>query len=419
MKESKTAQIEGGIPLVGDVKVSGSRTLALKLIYASIIGGESYTISNVPKVDYVLEDLEIASEMGVKALWSGAGKLSINSQDLKGYEIPSIAAKVTTTAFLIPALVHKFGKAILPKSTRFHEYSRIWESFGMEVKHDFDNLYIEATKLQSGEIVLPYPSRVLTDLAILTALFIPGESGILNASSDVETDDLIEFCNKMGADVKRHENSSIVVNGRGVFSGVGYTLPFDREELGFFTAATILTNGNTVLHDVDRARFLPFINWLSKIGANYEFSSNDMRVWNNHGSNLLSSQINVSPHPGFITDLAPLAVLLSCFASGESLVIENLLASNLNYIEDLNRLGAKIDKQKTNENIEIKINGPVKLKPGSITLGDLRYALVSLLYAVSVEGSHELAGYEIIDSGFEGITHKLESLGASIEVIEL
>ncbi|PIS22044.1 hypothetical protein COT50_04075 [candidate division WWE3 bacterium CG08_land_8_20_14_0_20_41_10] len=418
MLNPKTVKTEGGIPLVGTVQVGGSRALALKLIYASILCGETCTLTNVPKSRYVLADLEIAEALGVKATWTSSNRLTINSQELISQVIAldnlDKESKVATAAFLVPALTHKFGRAILPKMARGKEYAQIWQSFGMEIKEDFDNYYIDAIKLQAGEVVLPYKSRVLTDMAILTAFFILGESIILNASLDIETDDLIDFCNQAGASIKRLENGSISVSGSGVFKGVEYTLPFDREEATFFMLATLLTNGNTTLKGIERTRLPSFLNWLAKVGANYEFSGEDMRIWHNTGTPFEKTEISVLPHPGFITDFAPMAVLFNCFAQGESVVYENLLATNLDYIKDLCRLGANIDTSKSEENIEIKVQGGVKLKSGKLAVTGLRYALVDLLFALCVEGKNELAGFEIVEGGFENMVEQLRTLGASV-----
>lgn len=408
--------------MVGNVQVGGSRALALKLIYASILSGETCVLNNVPKSRYVLDDLEIANDLGVEVTWSSSNRLTINSRELAGEAIsPEKGSRVATAGFLVPALVHKFGKATLPKSTasvlkinRGEQYARVWQSFGMEVKEDFDNYHIEAVKLQCGEVILPYKSRVLTDMAMLTALFVLGESIILNASSDVETDDLIDFCNKVGAEVKRLENGSISVNGSGVFKGVEYDLPFDREESAFFILATLLTNGNTTLKGIERARLLPFLNWLSKLGASYEFLGEGMRVWHNSGTVFEKTEISVSPHPGFITDFVPLAILLDCFAQGESVVLENPLTTNLDYLKDLNKLGASINVIKGEENIEIRVRGPAKLKPGRLVARDLRCALVNLLYALCVEGKNELLGLDVIEDGFENIVERLKTLGVSV-----
>lgn len=422
MATLKQVEIEGGIPLVGNIRVGGSRALALKFVYASILSGETCIINNVPKSRYVLDDLEVAEELGVKFSWTSTNRLTINSHNLLGDAISlDKGSKIATAGFLVPSLIHRYGKAILPKSTsstlkldRGKQYTKIWEAFGMEVREDFDNYYIEAVKLRPGEVILPYKSRVLTDMAILTALVILGESTILNPSMDVEVDDLMAFSNKMGAEVVRLENGSISVKGSGVFRGVEADLPFDREEACFFILATLLTNGNTVVTGIERSRFPSLLNWLSKVGASYEFSGDGMRVWHNTGVAFEKTELNVSSHPGFITDFSPLAVLASCFAQGESVIVENLLATNLDYIREFNRLGGSIDVVKDTEGIEIKVFGPAKLKAGELAVKDLRYALVYLLYGLSVEGKNELSGFNIVEDGFEDIVDRLRILGASV-----
>jgi len=417
MSQALVAEIEGGIPLVGSVKPSGSRTLALKLIYASILSGEECVLTNVPKCKFVLDDLELAEKLGVVFSWSG-NNLTVNAGGLAGFKLVDIkAGKIATSAFIVPALVHKFGKAVAPKTARASDYAKIWQAFGMEVKGDGTDHIVEAVKLQSAEVVLPYKSRVLTDMALLTALFILGESTILNASTDIETDDLIEFCTKLGAEVIRKEDGSISVKGAEVFRSVTYILPYDREEAAFFIVATLLTNGNITLVDLERSRLLSFINWLSKIGANYEFADGNMRIWHNGGTPFTATSLTVAPHPGFMTDFAPFATLLACFADGESKLTEHVLATNLDYVKELNRLGAKISTERVEDSLDMTISGPVKLKPGKMPVDNLRYALPALLYGLTVEGKNQLVGYDVVESGFEDITKKLSSLGALINLV--
>ncbi len=414
MSQDLTAEIEGGIPLVGSVKPSGSRTLALKLIYASILSGEECVLSNVPKCKFILDDLELAEALGVVFSRSG-NNLTVNAGGLAEFKlVDKKAGKIATSAFIVPALVHKFGKAMVPKTARAGDYAKIWQAFGMEVKDAGADQLVEAVKLHSAEVVLPYKSRVLTDMALLTALFILGDSTILNASTDIETDDLIEFCSKLGAEVARKEDGSISVKGAEVFRSVTYALPYDREEAAFFIVATLLTNGNITLLDLERSRLLPFINWLSKLGANYEFADGNMRVWHNSGTSFTATNLTVAPHPGFMTDFAPFATLLSCFAAGESKITEHVLATNLDYVKELSRLGAKIATERVQDSLDIVITGPVQLKAGKMPITNLRYALPALLYGLSVEGKNQLVNYAIVESGFEDITKKLSSLGALI-----
>lgn len=414
MNQTLTAEIDGGIPLVGEVKPSGSRTLALKLIYASILSGEECVIENVPKCKFVLDDIELAQELGVNFSWS-QNRLLINSLGLKSYELfQKGIRKVSTLPLIVPALIHKFGKAVILKTARSDEYAKIWQSFGMEVKEDEENQYIEAIKLQSAEVTLPYKSRMLTEMAILSALFILGESLVLNASTDIEVDDLIDFCQKTGVDIARKEDGSIYIKGAEVFRGQNFILPYDREEAAFFIVATLLTNGNSTILGFERLRMLPFVNWLSKIGANYEFADGNMRVWHNSGTPFLPTEIAVSPHPGFMTDFVPFATLLASFAQGETKITEHVLTRNMEFFKELNKFGADVSLQRVEDFLEVSVEGPAKLTPGKISVGDLRDALPFLLYGLVVEGKNILTNYHIIESGFEDITKKLTSLGASL-----
>ena len=139
-----------------------------------------------------------------------------------------------------------------------------------------------------------------------------------------------------------------------------------------------------------------------------------MRIWHNRGTAFEGTEVSVTPHPGFMTDFQPLAVLFDCFTQGENIVVENPLATNIGYIQELNKHGAKIEIERNLDSIQIKIAGPTAFKSGKINVNDLRYALVSLLFALSVEGQNELAGFDIIENGFDDIVEKIKSIGGRI-----
>ncbi|MBU1970644.1 hypothetical protein KJ605_02625, partial [Patescibacteria group bacterium] len=111
--------------------------------------------------------------------------------------------------------------------------------------------------------------------------------------------------------------------------------------------------------------------------------------------------------------------LFSCFAAGESTIHKHVSTTNVGYIKELNRLGAGITTEKIDDILELKIPGGAKLKPGRLHVDNLRYALVYLLYALTVEGPNVLTGYQVVQNGFESITERLAALGAAIEVNEL
>lgn len=412
--------IEGGVPLVGEIKLSGSKTLALKLIYASLLSGENCILNNVPRIKYVEEDLDFLQELGVSVSWVGQHKLFLNAAGMTGFDTTrATSLDFSTYLLVVPALIHKFGKAFIPKTKnnkirerRFEEFATLLVSVGLDIEESGEGYYIEARKMTASEVSLPSPSRFLTELAIMTCLSITGESLISNTSFDNEIDDLITFCVEMGAQVERLDDGRISVMGVGVLKSVSYELPFDRDEAVFFATCALLTRGNITLSPVERHKLLPFLNWLAKIGGNFEFSSDDLRVWES-GSGLVNiPKLKIGPFPDLPTDCQPFSTLIATFAEGDTSIIESPKATNLGFISELNRMGAKISLLESTSEITIEILGGRKLKGDRLIASDPRVIAILWCAALVSSGKSTLSGYELIENYYEDFYSKIQSLGA-------
>lgn len=421
MSLNGTAYIDGGIPLNGSVYLQGSRVLSLKLIYASLLGVERCKLFNVPKVKYVLEDIEIISRLGVKFEW-GPNYLSIDPSSLESFEVVEPAvSKINTICYVVPALIHKFGKAIISKSYKLYQYAKIWELFGLRVLEYGDKFIIEGTIAPVPEITLPYPSRSLTDMCVIMGVLSSEEVLVLNPSLDVETDDLISFCNELGADILRNDNGQILIRGTSTFKKVEREITLDREEAVFFLTLGFLTNGNLIVENIDRVRILSFLNWLNKINVQYEFIDQDIRVWKNKEQEITPFEIKSTFYPGFITDFVPFAMLSACFARGKSVIVEHALSPNYEFGMNLKALGADILIEKQGDELSFVINSgekEAKLLPAKIKLSSSGQALLSLFYALSVEGRHEISNFSLVDKNFLDITSRLKSLGGLISFVD-
>jgi UDP-N-acetylglucosamine 1-carboxyvinyltransferase len=422
MTDKESIQIEGGIPLVGEVKLSGSKTLALKLIYASLLSGENCILDNVPRIKYIEEDLAFLQRLGVSFSWLGQHKLLLNSSGMSNLETAEDIGENFITALLaVPALIHKFGKTLVIKPTsprikqqRLADIITVLGLLGLDVEDRTVVYSIIAKTMTGSEILLPDSSRFLTELAIMACIFIPGESVILNSSHDNEIDDLIAFCCAMGAQAIRLDTGDISITGVNVLKSVEYELPFDRDEAVFFATCGLLTKGNVNLFPVERYRLLPFLNWISKIGGNYELSATDLRVWES-GSGLKNiSGLKIAPFPDITTDWQPFTVLIGSIAEGDTQIIEHPNAGNLNYIPELNRMGAKISFQETTVDLSINIIGGRRLKGERLLVSDPRVAPVLWCAALVASGKSELLGYNLVGDYFEDLSNKLLSLGAMI-----
>ena len=108
--------IEGGIPLMGNVKISGAKNSAIKLLYASLLSNENIVLENVPQIEFVETDIEIIKSLGAKVEWVGNDRLLVNASGLSTFEIPSEFGAVYRSSYLaVPALLFRFGKAVVPK----------------------------------------------------------------------------------------------------------------------------------------------------------------------------------------------------------------------------------------------------------------------------------------------------------------
>lgn len=435
--------IDGAEPLIGNVRVSSSWSLALKVIVASLFSNDEVLIEGVPNIQSVKDDIEIIKALGAEVDYNPGGKLTINATGLSSSEIPyELGSRNRSAALLAGPLLYRFGKVSIPKAHHakssirpINRWISTWESLGIDVKEDDKYYYLQVNKLQNYVISFKTSTVMGTQNAILCSIFIPGETLIENAAIESEVDDLIDFVNLMGANVKRLAERKILVTGVSAFNSCKYKIKPDKNEAVFFATAALVTCGDIVIEGITSSDLLPFVRKLEAIGANFEFREDSLRVWRRQENELKGVNIETAPAPGFITDWQPLFTVLLTQAQGTSFVHETLYTDKLLFVKDLNRIGAKITLMKPSEaNFETsisddsydlkvkgepltvaKIEGPTPLRKGKFELSDLNVAGALLLAALSAEGKSELLSAENLSKLYENIDEKLKSLGAKLE----
>lgn len=438
-----TINVSGANPLVGDVYISGSKNVALKVIHAAMYSNEAVIINNIPKINDIIEDLQIIQELGGQCEWLGESKLLLNGSTINSFRIPfELGSKSRTSLLLAAPLVFRFGKAIMPKPKNckigmrpINRFIDAWKGIGFEVFQDEDFIYIQGDKVESCDFSFKKPTRMGTEVAILSSLFCDGEVSLNGCSEDTEIENLVEFVNLMGANVTITDTSKIMVKGTRVFKGVEYTLPSDALETVTFAVAALSTKGNINIKNVNKKSILSFINVLNKIEASYELIGEDLRIWRSE-EQLLPIDIQTAPAPGFSTDWHPLMSLLLTQSAGVSHIYETVYLDNFDYISDLNSLGgdlklirpSQIGKEFITNSDDydfktlgeaktvVKIEGNSKLQGTKLTISNLKYGALPVLIGLTAHGDSSIAGYENIERGFYNFANKLHSLGAKIEV---
>lgn len=438
--------IHGTVPLAGDISLSGSPISAIKLIYAAMFSNEDIVLNNVPHTGYLDDDLEILTQLGALAEWVGDNKLRLNGSGINTHIVPKNPGAKTRAALLLGGpLVFRFGKAVLPKPTNrivsnrpINRFLEAWESLGYDVQTDDEYIYLYGDSLKAATYNFKIRSHMATANAVLSALFISGETIIKNASSDVELEDLTAFCNLLGGDVQITEDNTIKITGSNVFKKVSFDLQSFKDEAVLYTIAALITGGNVTISHVNRTHILSFLNVLSKIGCMYEFSNDKLKVWH-AGEQFLPTSITSAPNPGFLTEWVPLITVLLSQAHGESLVHDSIYTDRFGYVPALKDMGFDMEILKPSEvgldyivsddSYDIKsmgepstvarVKGPTQKVFGSrFDFKDLRYASVYLLAGLFAQSQSEIINFDKLEKLYEGLFSKLLDLGANLELVD-
>jgi UDP-N-acetylglucosamine 1-carboxyvinyltransferase len=125
--------------------------------------------------------------------------------------------------------------------------------------------------------------------------------------------------------------------------------------------------------------------------------------------------IETSPYPGLATDVQPPTCVLLTQAAGTSRVHEAIFEDRLEWLTELNRMGARIS---IDDNHHATIQGPTPLHGTEAEIGDLRAGASLILAALAADGESTIHGAHHVQRGYENIERKFADLGARIARLE-
>jgi UDP-N-acetylglucosamine 1-carboxyvinyltransferase len=125
--------------------------------------------------------------------------------------------------------------------------------------------------------------------------------------------------------------------------------------------------------------------------------------------------IETSPYPGLATDLQPPTCVLLTQATGVSTVNEAIFEDRLEWLTELNRMGANIAITYKHH---AAIHGPTPLHGAEAEIGDLRAGASLILAALAADGESTIHGAHHVERGYENIERKFADLGARIARLE-
>lgn len=412
--------IKGGSKLEGTVKISGSKNSALPILAATILNAGKTTLYNVPNIQDTQKMLEILTALGGK-VEKKKQKIIIDTSTINKQEIPDhLMHQMRSSVILAGALIGRFRQATFTYpggcdigSRPIDLHLKAFEKLGIQVVQSYGEMQCQAEKIKGEKIDLDFPSVGATENAILASVLAEGKTIITNSAREPEIIDLQNFLNKMGAKVKGAGNNEIEVEGVKRLKEISYNIMPDRIESGTFLCLAAITGGNVRLQNANPIHITPIINKLEEAGCQIQTKSNEITI--QAPKKLKAVDIKTMPYPGFPTDMQSIFATTFCTAKGTSIIVENIFENRFKYVQELNKMGAKI----TVEGKSAIIRGVRRLYGTSVKSTDLRGGAALVVAGVAAKGITVVENIEYILRGYEKFDQKLRQLGADIEISEV
>lgn len=407
--------INGGKILSGSVRISGAKNSAVALIPAAILSDDIVKINGVPNISDIKALEEILVYLGAK-ITNKNGKIVIDTKEILNKEIPEhVSKKLRASYYFMSVLLGKYKKVSMyfPGGCNIgkrpiDQTLKAFRALGATVIEKDNKYDIYADELIGNEINLDMPSVGATINAIFASVKAKGQTIINNSAQEPEIDNVIDFLNNMGADIKR-DKTSIIINGvKHLHSSEINVIP-DRIEAGTYLILGALIGNNLKVENVIPEHISSLLDKFDEMGVNYKIDKNSIIV--SKTDNLKPVEVITKGYPGFATDLQqPFTVLLTQ-CDGVSHLTETIYENRFQNVEYLNSMGANI---KINERT-IEITGKTKLTANTVKATDLRAGACMVLASLIADGKTIIEDINHVLRGYENIIQKLQNIGAKIE----
>ena len=415
--------IRGGRTLQGEVLVSGAKNAALPELCAALLTAEPVTLLNVPQLQDVSTMLKLIRNMGVTAERADDGTVRIDASALNWPEAPYELVKTMRASVLaLGPLLARFGEATvsLPGgcaigSRPVDQHIKGMAAMGAEivVEHGYMIAKLPAgwKRLKGARITTDMVTVTGTENFMMAAALAEGETVLENAAQEPEISDLAEMLIAMGAKIEGHGTSRIRIQGVEKLHGCTHRVVADRIEAGTFLCAVAATGGDVVLRHGRADHLDAVIEKLREAGAKVQAVDGGVRVQSTGGATLKAQGFRTTEYPGFPTDMQAQFMALNCIAQGTATVTETIFENRFMHVNELVRLGAKIQ---VDGKVAV-IEGVPRLSGATVMATDLRASASLVIAGLVADGETMVDRIYHLDRGYDCMEAKLRGIGADIE----
>jgi UDP-N-acetylglucosamine 1-carboxyvinyltransferase len=255
---------------------------------------------------------------------------------------------------------------------------------------------------------LEFPSVGATENIMTAATLATGITVIDNVAREPDVVDLGEFLISMGAKISGLGSHTITIEGVSKLTPTTHATLADRIVAGTWAFAAAMTQGDITIENGRPDHLELPLDKLVEAGAVVTTTKNGFRV--KMDKRPAAVDVATLPYPGFPTDLQPMVITLNAIADGTSIVTENVFEGRFMFVNELMRLGAKIQV----DGHHAAITGIKQLSAAPVAATDIRAGAGLVLAALVSDGVTIIEDAFHIDRGYPDLPAQLQSLGADV-----
>ncbi len=413
--------INGGKRLKGEIDLQGAKNSVLPVLAATFLCNKECIIHNCPNISDVDTSLKILTALGCKCEKTG-DTVIVNPVNASMFEIPeNLMREMRSSVVFLGSIVGKLHKGVIsspggcelgPRPIDLHLCAL--EKMGISITEAHGYMYCEAPNgVKGAEITLNFPSVGATENVILAAATAKGVTVIHNAAREPEISDLADFLNSAGARIYGGGSDTVYIHGVETLDGAEHTIIPDRIAATTYMACAAVTGGEIVINNVMPSHMTSILSVFGEAGCSVSVCKKSIKLVAKDGLNRVST-VRSLVYPGFPTDAGPLIISMLASAKGTSVFVENIFEGRYRYVDELKRLGVKIEIQGKAAIIE----GKQKFSGAFCRCTDLRGGAALVVAGLCAKGKTVIDEISHIQRGYDDIVGTLKKLNADIYYID-
>jgi UDP-N-acetylglucosamine 1-carboxyvinyltransferase len=414
--------IEGGVPLRGEVRVSGAKNAALPIVAAALLAEGEHHVSNLPDLADVRTFGRLLRHMGCEAERSDPRNAWIRVPRAVSAEAPyDLVRTMRASVLVLGPLVARWGAArvSLPGGCAIgarpiDQHLKALVALGAEIQleHGYVSARAPRGRLRGASFTFDLQTVTGTENVMMAAVLAEGRTVLGNCAREPEVVDLANALRAMGARVEGDGTAEIRIDGVESLRPLRHEVIPDRIEAGTFLVAGALPGGDVTVRGAVPAHLEALVEKLRLAGATVEPAGDGLRVRGDARPRPVD--LRTAPFPGFATDMQAQMMVLLTVADGSSVVAETVFENRFMHVLELTRLGADIQV----DGHTAVVKGVPALSGAPVMASDLRASAALVLAGLVARGTTEVQRVYHLDRGYERLEEKLAPLGARVRRVK-